>query len=131
MAAYNAGSAFHPKSIPKRSLFGGPAPCCPCACGRFNTLITAASEKKAEELAKGIKQGLQRVIAELQKAVVKEKELAPLLPAMKTVRVTVKNDTIALDAHGDAAAIAQGLRAWFMVRVEAGLGQQKQVPPRP
>jgi hypothetical protein len=71
--------------------------------------LTAKSEEQGKKLTKEMNDGLAMARAELQRAVEKEPQLAPVLPVLQSVRITGKGRTITLEGQGDA----EGLKGLF------------------
>ncbi|HZY83777.1 MAG TPA: hypothetical protein VFE78_03035 [Gemmataceae bacterium] len=67
--------------------------------------LTAKSDEDAKKLAKGMTDGLGMARAELQRAVEKQPQYAPVLTVLQSVRITGKGRTITLEGHGDAEAV--------------------------
>jgi hypothetical protein len=78
--------------------------------------ITGKDADQTKKLAQDIEDGLKKAIAEGAKEVATEKELAPVVDALKTVKTAVKDQVITLEGQAAGDAVIALIKAWFTVR---------------
>jgi hypothetical protein len=84
---------------------------------QVNAVLTGKEAGQTEMLAEKLKEGLNKGIEEISKQAAKEKEWAPLVDALKTVRITSKEKTITVEGHGSGEALIASIKALFVVRL--------------
>lgn len=99
--------------------------------------ITAKDADKAKDMAKSMNDGLDMGIKNVAKAAQDMKDLAPLVDALKTVKIAVSGATISVEGGATPDAIPAGIKAIFWIgrRVSAPTGvdssEVRPVPPPP
>jgi len=88
--------------------------------------FTTRDADTAKKMAAQFEVGLARMHEEIAREAVRNKELAPVVEVVKTIKSTVDDQTITTEGKGTAASVEPLIKAWFFeIRREAP------VPPRP
>jgi hypothetical protein len=82
--------------------------------------ITTTEDDKGKNFAANFQKGLAQGIEETTREAARNKEMAPLVEMLKSIKVTVKDRTITIEGHGGAETVEALIKSLFWVgRAEA------------
>jgi hypothetical protein len=82
---------------------------------KLHTSLRATGPDKARELAGKMEEGIKEARDRIKQLAASDKEWQPLVDALRSVRVTVRGDTISFEARGTGAALIEAVRAMAIV----------------
>ncbi len=92
--------------------------------------ITAKDADKAKDMAKSMNDGLEMGIKNVTKEAQEKKDLAPLVDALKTVRIAASGATVSVEGSAAPEAIPAGIKAFFWIgRSEPSQAEKPTVRP--
>jgi hypothetical protein len=102
---------------------------------QIKVVLSAKDADRAKELAKTIDEGVKGAIEQISKESTGDKEFAALVESMKAIKINTKNDTLTIEAKGEASAGVAFVKAWFTVRPAPAPAKAIEIkeakPPRP